>query len=299
MERPIPWDELRLIRALGEARGIPGAAQALGLDPSTVFRRLNALEAALGEPVFERHRAGYEPTPLGEEMLRIAGRIAEEVGAFERRLAGREIVPAGEIRVATADSLLIHLLTPVFARFQAAHPAIRLDIAVGNPAANLSRRDADVAIRATDHPPDTLVGRRAGRIAWALYGRAADFPDRTAIPGFAELCARPWVALGADLGTLAVVRVAERHVPPDGLRYRTNTVLGLADAVEEGIGIGHLPCFVGDSRPALVRLAPPEPAFAADLWLLTHPDLRQSPRIRLFMDGVGAELARLRPLLEG
>lgn len=299
MEKPISWEDLRLVRALGAARGIPGAAQALGLDPSTVFRRLNALDAALGEPVFERHRTGYEPTPTGEEMLRLAGRMAAEVEAFERRLAGREIAPTGEIRVATADSLLIHLLTPLFARFQAAHPAIRLDIAVGNLAANLSRRDADVAIRATDTPPDTLVGRRAGRIGWALYGRAADFPDRAAIPAFAELCTRRWVALGTDLGRLAVVRLVERHVPPERLCYRTNTVLGLAEAVEEGIGIGHLPCFVGDSRPGLLRLAPPEPDFAADLWLLTHPDLRQSPRIRLFMEAMGAELARLRPLLEG
>ncbi|MBB3972720.1 LysR family transcriptional regulator [Hansschlegelia beijingensis] len=297
--RSLSWDDLRLVKAIAEARGMPGAAAALGLNHSTVFRRLGQIETTLGVTLFERRRNGYGLTPAGEEMTRLAAEVEDRIAAFSRRIEGRAISPAGDLRVATNDTLLIHLLTPLFARFQQACPDIRLDVVIGNPALNLSKRDADVAIRATDSPPDNLVGRRVARIAWALYGRAADFPDPDALPDLAALKMRPWVSLGEELTGLKVVRFARENIPEARLRYRTNTVLGLAEAVEAGLGVGHIPCFIAETRPALIRLAPPDPAFAADLWILTHPDLRQSPRVRAFMDLMGAELAAARPLLEG
>ena len=122
--------------------------------------------------LFERHRSGYAPTVAGEELVAVAGRVDEEIAGFARKLAGRDLTPAGELRVTTSDTLLIHLLTPMFARFRQHCPDVRLDLVVGNQSLNLSQRDADVAIRATDDPPETLVGRRAARIAWALYGDA-------------------------------------------------------------------------------------------------------------------------------
>ena len=89
------------------------------------------------------------------------------------------------------------------------------------------------------------------------------------------------------------------HVPPERIGYRVNTVLGLAEAVEQGLGIGHLPCFIADRRPGLVRLGPPVPEFAADLWLLTHPDLRHSPRVRVLLDFLATEVAKQRKFIEG
>jgi len=297
--RSLSWDDLRLVKAIAEARGMPGAAAALGLNHSTVFRRLGQIEATLGVTLFERRRNGYGLTPAGEEMTRLAAEVEERIAAFSRRIEGRAISPAGDLRVATNDTLLIHLLTPLFARFQQACPDIRLDVVIGNPALNLSKRDADVAIRATDSPPENLVGRRVARIAWALYGRAIDFPDPAALPGLGELKTRSWVSLGEELTGLKVVRFARDNIPEANLRYRANTVLGLAEAVEAGLGVGHIPCFIAETRPGLIRLAPPDPMFSADLWILTHPDLRQSPRVRAFMDFMGAELAAARPLLEG
>ncbi|MGF7208468.1 DNA-binding transcriptional LysR family regulator [Skermanella aerolata] len=296
--KDLAWDDFRLVKAIADAKGLPAAAARLGINHSTVFRRLRQIEAALGVALFERHRLGYVATAAGEEMVALADRLDEDITAFTRKVSGRELSPAGELRVTTNDTLLVHLLTPLFAAFLRQCPEMRLDVVLSNQPLNLSKRDADVAIRATDNPPETLVGRRAARIAWALYGRAADFPYPGAIP-IERLFDRPWVALGEDLAAMKAVRFVREHVPPERIAYRTNTVLGLGEAVETGIGIGHLPCFIADARPGLVRLAEPDPELAADLWLLTHPDLRHAPRVRIFLDFLAAEIARQRRLIEG
>jgi DNA-binding transcriptional LysR family regulator len=294
----LAWDDFRLVKAIADARGMPGASDRLGINQSTVFRRLGQIEAALGSTLFERHRAGYALTPMGEEMVALARRLDSDITAFTRKIAGQEIAPEGELLVTTSDALLVHLLTPLFAKFQLTYPRMRLEVVLANQALNLSKRDADIAIRATDKPPENLVGRRAARIGWALYGRAADF-QRPGTIDPAGLAEHRWVSPGENLLNLKAVRFVQQHVPMDRNVYRVNTVLGLAEAVQAGIGIGHLPCFVADARPELIRLAPPEPEFADDLWLLTHRDLRQSARVRALLDFLAAELAKMRSFIEG
>ena len=294
----LAWDDFWLVNAIADARSLPGAAVLLGINHSTVFRRLGQIEEALGVTLFERHRSGYALTPAGEAMVALAQQINENITSFTRKIAGQEIAPAGELRVTTNNSLLIHLLTPLFVDFRRQCREVRLDVVLANQALNLSKRDADVAIRTTDKPPENLVGRRVATIAWALYGRASEFPDPGTIdPG--SLFERDWVSLADNLATTRVVKFVQEHVPPERIVYRVNTVLGLAEAVEAGLGLGHLPCFIGDSRPGLVRLAAPNPNFAANLWLLTHPDLRHSPRVRVFLDFLAAEIAKQRKFIEG
>ncbi|WP_210247628.1 LysR family transcriptional regulator [Salinarimonas soli] len=296
--KALAWDDFRLVKSIAEARGLTGAAERLGVNHSTVFRRLGQLEESLGLKLFERHRTGYQLTAAGEEMQALASRMDEDVATFARKLAGQALSPAGELRVTTNDTLLVHLLTPIFARFCAQCSEIRLDVVLANQALNLSKRDADVAIRATDNPPENLVGRRAATIAWAIYGRAADFPQPEGL-SLTDLLDRTWVALGDNLGVLKVARFVRERVPSERIVYKVNTVLGLTEAVEAGIGIGPLPCFIADDRPGLVRLAPPNPEFSTGLWLLTHPDLRQSARVRAFLDFVAIEVAKVRRRIEG
>ena len=292
--KTLAWDDFRLIKAVAEARSLPGAAANLGINHSTVFRRLRQIETMLGFPLFERHRSGYALTQAGEEVAALAARVDEDITAVTRRLAGQAPSPAGEVRIATSDSLLADLLMPMLARFRLAYPDIRLDIVTGNAALNLSRRDADVAIRATDAPPETLVGRRMARIAWALYGAAGS------VPAPAEPWAEgPWLSLSESLGQLKAARLLRRRVPPERIVCKFDSVHALGRAVEAGLGLAHLPCFLGDTYPGLRRLAAPEPDFATDLWLLTHPDLRHTPRIRTLMDALAAEIARVQPLVEG
>lgn len=294
----LAWDDFRLIKAIADVRSLPAAAALLGINHSTVFRRLGQIEEALGAKLFERHRSGYTLTTVGEEMVALAQRVDEDITAFARKMAGRELAPAGELRVTTNDSLLVHLLTPLFVEFRKKCKDVRLDVVMANQELNLSKRDADVAIRATDHPPENLVGRRVATIAWALYGRAADFPEPETVE-LERLYERDWVSLGDNLATIKAVKFVHEHVPPERIGYKVNTVLGLAEAVEQGLGISHLPCFIGDARPGLVRLGPPNPDFAASLWLLTHPDLRHSPRVRVFLDFLAAEIAKQRKFIEG
>ncbi|NJO38165.1 MAG: LysR family transcriptional regulator [Rhizobiales bacterium] len=294
--KQLVWDDFRLIRAIAEQGSLPAAAAEIGVNHSTVFRRLNQIEATLGRSLFERHRSGYAVTPAGEEVVALAGRLGDDIARVMLKLAGEEPAPAGELRVTTNDTLLVSLLTPMFGAFRHRFREIRLDIVVSNQALNLSRRDADVAIRATDNPPETLVGRRAARIAWALYGRVLDFPEPEVED---DLFQRPWVSLGDNLGQFKTVRDIRRHVAADNIVFKVSTVLGLAEAVEAGIGIGHLPCFIADRRPALRRLEPPKLDYATDLWLLTHPDLRNAPRVRVFLDFLAAEITRQRRFIEG
>ena len=294
----LAWDDYRLIRAIAEARTLPGAATRLGINHSTVFRRLKQIEDALGLALFEKSRSGYSVTPCGEELVALAERLDSDISSVMLKLAGREIVPSGELRVATNDTLLVDLLTPLFGKFRQTFPDIRLDILIGNQPANLARRDADVAIRASDSPPETLVGRRAAHIAWALYTASSD-PNDAAGLGKEDDEPRNWVCFGEQMGVFKLSRWADAHLPPERIVYKLNTVLGLAEAVEAGIGIGYLPCFIGDSRASLRRLAPPKPEFGTDLWLLTHPDLRNAPRIRVFLDFLAAEIAARRKFIEG
>ncbi|WP_096785908.1 LysR family transcriptional regulator [Rhodobacter sp. CZR27] len=285
--RKLAWDDFRLVRAVAEAQGLTGAAAALGIAHSTVFRRLGQIEESLGTRLFERHRTGYAPTPAGEEMVALAERVDGDIRAFTRRVAGQEIQPAGELRVTTSEALLVHLLTPILAAFQRSCPEVRLDVVTSDEALNLSKRDADVAIRATEAPPEALVGRRAARIGWALYGPR----ESGAIP--------TWAALNDAFSGLKVVKAERREIPPERLVYRLNSLVGLAEAIAAGIGVGHLPCFIGDGRADLIRLSDPIPEFAADLWLLTHPELRHSARVRVFLDFVAGEIRKRKSLIEG
>ena len=296
MPNSVSWDDFRLVKAIADTGSLVGASDALGLNHSTVFRRLGALEEQLAIKLFERARTGYAPTAAGEEMIRLAQRMDIDITDFQRTVAGRDVKPAGELRITTNDTLLIHLLTPILASFRAAYPDIRLDVNVGNQVLNLSRRDADVAIRATRKPLETLVGRKIATMGWGRFAPRAwveagrDLEHETT----------PWVGFGDTMSHLNAWRWLDEHVGAHRIGYRVNTVLGMAEAVAAGIGLGVLPCFIGDRLPSLARIGmQPGEDVAETLWLLTHADLRQSARVRAFMDHAGREVMKLRPLLEG
>lgn len=293
----IPWDDFRLVRAIAETGSLAGAAEQLAVNHSTVFRRLGTLEQQLGARLFERARTGYVPTPMGEEMVRLAEHMADEVLAVERRITGQDLRPSGELRVTTNDTMLVHMLTPIFASFRQAYPEIRLDVVISNQSLSLSKRDADVAIRASDRPGDTLVGRRMASIAWGIYGSTALGIAEPLDP--ANLRRHDWVGFSDNLGAIKPAKWLRERVGEEKIVYRVNTVLGLAEAAAAGIGLALLPCFIAAVTPGLVQLMGRQGELESGLWLLTHPDLKATARVRTFMEHAGREIGKLRGRIEG
>jgi DNA-binding transcriptional LysR family regulator len=300
--QPLAWDDFRLVRAIAEQRSLGGAAEALGVNNSTVFRRLNTLEEHLGVRIFERARTGYLLTSAGEEMVALATRMAESIIEFERRIAGQDVRPSGELRVTTTDTIFSHLVAPMFCAFRRRYPEITLDFVIDNRALNLSRRDADVAIRASVDPPQTLIGRRVATIAWGAYASDAFLaeaaPDLSSIEAMTRPPAR-WVGLGDPLATTAGGRWIAAHVVPECVAVKVNMVSTMASAVNAGLGIGLLPCFIGAQMADVRRIDAIRPASDTGLWVLTHPDLKKAARVRAFLEFFGAELTKRRKLIEG
>lgn len=292
----IVWDEFRLVRAIAEARSLAGAADALGINHSTVFRRLGALEKAMGARLFERSRTGYAPTAAGEKMVDLANRIADEIVDLERKITGQDLRPSGDLRVTTNDTLLVYMLSEIFVGFRRAYPEINLDIVVANEALNLSKRDADIAVRATERPPESLIGRRLAGIRWAIYAAAGEAPRNFTA---ADAPRYNWIGLTDNVAGPRPMKWLLDHAGAERIVYKLNTVLGIAEAVAVGGGMALIPCFIGGATPGLTRVGFPDPEIEAGLWLLTHPDLKNTARVRAFMDYTGAEIGKRRSIIEG
>jgi DNA-binding transcriptional LysR family regulator len=293
----LSWDDFRYVKAIADTRSLAGAAEQLGVNHSTVFRRLGQIEQQLGSRLFERGRTGYAPTACGEQMIELAERMGEEVLAFERKATGQDLRPSGELRVTTSDVVLLHLISDVLIGFRRAYPEIVLDIVVSNQRLNLSKRDADVAVRATYHNPDPLAGTKVARLAWAVFGPAAlagqPFDPAT------DARRHDWVAFTDPISIARAGKWLKEHVDEKRVVYRVNSMIGLAEAAAGGVGLVLLPCYVGAAVAGLAKLSPPLPELAGELWLLTHPDLRNTARVRAFLDYCADDIARRRRIIEG
>ncbi|MCK0715167.1 LysR family transcriptional regulator [Chromohalobacter sarecensis] len=285
-EKNLPWDDLRIVLAIVRQGSLAGAARELGVSHATVFRRLGALESQLEVRLFERHRMGYVPTLAGDDLATTAARVATDIDAVERRLVGQDARLSGTLRVTTTDTLLMGLLSDVLAGFQREYPHIVLEVEVSNREYNLSHRDADIAIRPTKSPPETLVGRQVGEIAQAVYVHQH------------HLETSAWVGPDSHLGYPALERwMAHAGVEAD-CRYRVDSMLGMLAGVRTGMGRGVLPCYLADRDDSLVKVSESLASLETPLWLLTHPDLRRTARVMAFFsylaEVLGTQQARLK-----
>jgi DNA-binding transcriptional LysR family regulator len=300
MHKGIAWDDLRFILAVAENGSLVGAARALGVHHTTVLRRIDGFEAAHGLRLFERLPAGYVLTPGGEELLAVARGMADMVTAFERRLAGQDLRLEGELRVTTTDTLMGSILPEMLVAFHGAHPGVTVEVSVTNLMANLTRRDADVAIRPANDPPAMLIGRRVAGVAFALYASPA-YLATAPRAGAGELAAHRWLAPDDSLAASTVGRWMHTELPAEAeVVLKADSLLSLRQAAVAGLGVTTLPCYLGDTTPGLARVrAEPVEAMATALWVLTHEDLRRTARVSAFTRFLGEALARKRPLLEG
>jgi DNA-binding transcriptional LysR family regulator len=289
------WDDLRLVLAVVREGTLSGAARRLGVTHSTVFRRLGAIEEQIGVRLFERFRDGYVPTPAGETAAEAAARLEDEVLTLERRLSGQDLRPSGVVRITTTDTLGAILMGHLPA-MRAVHPEIQFEVAISNAMANLSRREAEIAIRPTPDPPAILVGRRVADISHAIYGSKGYLSRRQE----RELSAHDWIALDDALASTVIGRWFHENLHAANITCRVDALPALRDAALAGLGLAMLPCYLGDPARGLSRLARKtmtEPRSA--LWLLTHDDLRRTARIRATLDFLAKAFASERALFEG
>jgi DNA-binding transcriptional LysR family regulator len=295
MSSDLNWDEFRLVRSIADARSLVGAAERLGVNPSTVYRRLAAVEAAVGARLFDRSRAGYAPTAAGEDMIALAATMAESIVEFERRVAGRDVKPTGELSVTVPGAIGLQFMPGIVAEFQALNPGVAVELILSNEALDLSRRDADVAVRLTNDPPQTLVGRRICTARWCVYRRRGMAGE----PGAEAIEPVAFIGYGDTLGPTASRRWIEANVDPGRIVAKANSAHCMLELALQGVGAALLPCFLGDRSPDLVRVGYVLPELDAGLWTLTHADLRRAARVRAFMDFAAAELTKRRREIEG
>jgi DNA-binding transcriptional LysR family regulator len=288
-------NDLHCVATIVEAGSLSGAARRLGVNHATVFRRLAHIEEKLGVRLFERSGGRYVPTTAGEEIARAGAAMEETAQQALLKVAGRDLRPSGTVRLTTTDSVAQVLLNPALAACRRQYPDITLQLGIDNGMVNLSRRDADIAIRPAMHPPEHLIGKRIGLLALAVYGAHAYLDGQPQRP----LAEHAWIALDDTLGRHRTLRWLEKIVPLDTVGFRASTFSTLRQACIDGLGLALLPCFLGDSSPLLRRVTNPDPALASELWLLTHPHLRDTVRIQAVMRVLYEELGKVTRLLGG
>lgn len=281
--------DLALVLALVRGGTLAEGARLLAQDPSTVFRALKRLERRLALPLFERSRDGLLPGELALALAKSAEAIEGELDRADALLQQGDRRLAGTLRVTTTDTLLVGLLLPLVPAFRAQFPQLALELLASNQLASLSRRDADIALRATTRPPQHLVGARLGTIRSALYAHRTLLP---APPAQADPALLDWVSPDADesLADHLSIRWRRRVYPQVQPVLRCNSVLAVAQAVRCGAAIGVAPRFLLEGQPDIVALSGDEPALDTELWLLTHPDVRHLRRIKVFFDFVRERL---------
>lgn len=287
------WEDAKLFLALVRGGTVRAAATLSGVGHATVARRVQALEISLGAKLTTRTATGLELTPAGEQLRDAAEQMEAVTLATERRITGQDADLEGPIRLSLVDVLATHLLMPDLKRFAALYPAIDLHVSAEYRMVDMLRREADLAIRMSHAPGDELLGRQVGLTRSAAYAHT-DYLSARESPqpvGF------NWVGIGN--GERFPTWVRDSGLPHIPTRHDIHNVALQTAAVRAGMGIGYLPCFIGDADPELRRLDAPENYPAYPIWLVRHPDSRKTRRFKVLSDFLADAMRNHGPLLSG
>jgi DNA-binding transcriptional LysR family regulator len=301
----LDWSDLRYALAIGANGSLAAAARQIGVNHTTVLRRLDALEARLGARLFERTRSGYQPTEAGSLVLEQARRMADQADEIERLVLGRDRQLTGLLRVTTAFVVMEHLLPQPLADFARAYPGIEVEVVENAVLVDLSRRradespawsrrEADVAVRLSAQVAEHLVGRPLGQTHCRVYAmRGAPGLPQSVLPLATLIRDAPWIAFEHDTQSRVYDQWMRRQLSQAQVRLRVDIFNAVAAVLRTGLGVGILPTFMEAKHPEFVAVSDPIPELAVPVWMLTHPDLRQTARVRAFMQDVGDGVAAL------
>ncbi|EIK94082.1 LysR family transcriptional regulator [Pseudomonas sp. M47T1] len=267
MQYRLNHQDLVLILALVRGRTLARASQLLAVDVSTVFRSIRRLESALGQSLFEKSRGGYLPTAIAVSLAAQAEQAEQALQVAQVSVQQGGEVVSGTVRLTCTDAVLQHVLLPALAMFMPRFPALALELTTSNDFANLSRRDADIALRLTQTPPEHLVGSRLGIVHYRVCASPAylaGVPSR-------DLAQLAWVAADDFIPDHPGVAWRREHLPGVTPLYRASSMLAVAQMVRAGMGVAVLPQFL---IGGLTVLGEPLGGHDSALWLLTRPDCR-------------------------
>ncbi|WP_404334501.1 LysR family transcriptional regulator [Sphingomonas sp. MMS12-HWE2-04] len=291
----IDWDDVRYFLAAAREGSVRAAAKRLGVNHATVLRRIAQLEQRLGALMFEKLPSGYRMTEAGEEVLELAKQMEASAHQLETRVFGRDQSAHGLLRVTLTPILATHLLMPDFADFARANPDIEMDVLTSGELANLTNREADVAIRVV-YDRETLPLNLHGLMGPELYGGIYMSRDRL----------DSWHAGLPDPMRWIVISMhgipdwaSPGDIPTTAVPFKTTDAAAQIVAVRQGLGIAALPCFVGDADAKLARVPGSDLHMYGTLWLLSQGETRKTKRVRLFMEFASGRLAGHAPLLAG
>ncbi len=293
--RELEWSDLAVILAVCRAGTLSGAARTLGQNHSTVFRRLNAIEEKTGVRFFERLSDGYAMTEAGETALRYAERIESEVHALSREVLGQDRQLRGKIRVASPDGISMNFVPRLAAKFRQLHPEVSIESVGGISNVDLSRREADVAIRATTKPPDASLGRKVCDFRFAIYSS----PQYLRANRSKELQDQSWCLIGGTVDWLVPLIWKKKVQAEAQIVFSSSPSLAVVNATAQGMGFTLMPCYLGDSDSRLVRVGQPLESLLLELWVLTHPDLRHTARVKALIAFLFDELKKDEDLFAG
>jgi len=291
----LEWSDLTVILAVCRSGSLSGAARSLGQNHSTIFRKINAIEDKTGVRFFERLPGGYAMTEAGMTALQYAERIESEFHALAREVLGQDTRLQGKIRVAAPEAFTTQIAPRLFAEFYRRHPQVVIDIAGGHSALDLSRREADVAIRATTKPPDASLGRKVCDFRFAIYAT----PEYRAQHQDVALADQDWCLIQGTVEWLVPLIWKKKEQGERQTVFSCVTTLAVLNAAAEGMGMTFMPCYVGDADSRFVRVGDPLEALTLELWILTHPDLRHTARVKALMDFLQERLKQEADLFEG
>jgi DNA-binding transcriptional LysR family regulator len=292
------WNDLKHFLAVARHGSTLAAARALGVSQSTVQRRVVELERRIGRRLVKRHATGYRLTELGEQLRPHAERIEDAIAALERQLAASGTDLAGTIKLTCPEPLVYRIArSRLLDLFYARYPQLNIEFVMSDRYLDLSKGEADIAIRAGDMVDEALVGRKISDSPWAVYA-SRSYVERHGKPEAIEDLNRH-SAIGFD-GALSEHRAARwlsKVAPHAKIVARNNSIPGLVYAVRSGLGVAPLPMALVDSDIQLLRVLGPIPELATGWYLLTHPDLRYTPRVRALFDFIIERLDIVRPIL--